>query len=348
MSGKHRKTKHRRTQEQTTEGFEPNEPMDDDDPMANLNQLIVRHNDTSYDPRYMDMGGKRQSNSTSTHVEQGSLFRNCAMAIAANQSQEAMAAKKETFTNVDCVPPVPSRQNKHISQDDLSNEMICHPKIENPMERPAYNAEGFEETVPVPQHPKQTPCNQPRNEQPMPQMNNEQQPNNMKYEMDYNATQNIPMNIIPGYTNGNIPINGIMEYNPLVTHRRPFNKYAFRVSYGVVIGIAILLIITRYFLNSVRKHKQKLETENKNTTMAGGYEEYKPNDNIDNENVDECNEDGQRLDRLTIPDKQVNEHIIDINDNENLNAKLIKDIETIKSRQRDSRGRFVKNNDSLL
>ena len=149
MSGKHHKSKRRRTQ-QTTEEFVSSN-VNEDDSIANLNQLIVKNNETSYDPKYMDMGGKRQSNTlmnNSSAVEQGNLFRNCAMAIANQTSINPATPISETImnstqeTNIvipDYAPPIPSKQKRPSPQSDINPNMSRRQQIENPIEKPAYN-----------------------------------------------------------------------------------------------------------------------------------------------------------------------------------------------------------------
>lgn len=120
MSSKQHRQKRRRIKKTEETPNDDNnievDTIDDNNIDADLNKLIVTNNKTSYDPKYIDLANDN------TRCNEGSLFRNCAMAITGQTTIEPLK-KNVDNTNNNIEDNLTTKQNETpIPDNDNINE----------------------------------------------------------------------------------------------------------------------------------------------------------------------------------------------------------------------------------
>lgn len=324
---KQRKRKQNSSMDDLIEQPEKTEQLEEDNGVVNLDQLIVRDEQPSYEPKYIDMNQTNSKNNKqerfTPNENQGSLFRNCAMAIAGKTTVEPLQPIQETFTEQPRQQSTPCPQQQPMEPET--------PPVPQPM--PAIQQPASMEDIPFEQIREQQHGIQKCIPPPM-----------MKNEMNFDYGYRYPVDH---------EVENMIDVDPLRTRRRPFNKRAFRITYIVIVIATILAFVLALVISKIRKHKAEKDKEKENTqhivdTSAPTIPEKQivinpmPTPVINTTNQ-----------QLTPPQIQTfdNNHLAFdtamMGGNEN--DKLINDIEQIKNmRQRDNKGRFVKSTESIL
>ena len=307
MSSKPRRSRKQKRSQHVDEQFVSNED-NNDDVSANLDQLIVRSNEPSYNNKFMEIGNQ-DINNKETFVSSpmksapvqpsGSLLRNCAMAITGQTSIEPIKSipnPKEHFEK----KPEPEPLQEPIEESPQQYQQPMPPQTVNNVEI------AQTENIKV--------CDQV------------QVPTQLRYD---------------GYTDHSIPTDDkIVVINPNVTHRRHFNKKLFRISYIIVIILLVICFGIMFFIHKVKKHQKKLEMEK----LINKIDTVKPNEIPETEEPtmepvmeggDFSNPSDYGFDETTFVDQMETEepHTTP---------------QPNQARMRDSRGRFVKAVDSVL
>ena len=298
-------------------------------PDVNIDQLIVYPTENTYSSPTINVntGEHKKENFTNTKntSSQGSLFRNCAMAIAGKKTVEPaqQIVTKQDDTNSQ-VPPVETFDS--LIQEAQHSQFT--------------EAEQFMQTM------DQEPTQQ---EQAVVTTNS----SDSCTEEFNNEPQYIHLGHQCGHSHIGNSCGEVVCSNPDFVHMRPFNRKAFRVAYIIIVLFFIGLFAAAIVIEGIKKHKNKcesvLETDDKKPLPPPKVENTKVPEETKNVSEDIAVESVESVKSIETDQEDDTLNPYNMTGGDKFHEDLYSAIADIKrERARDERGRFVKQSDNVL
>lgn len=230
MPSKSRRQKKQHNKDKQNE----NQQIADDSVNASLDQLIVTNQEPTYEPRYIDINNMTNNQQQNKQVcEEGSLFRNCAMAIAgkstiqplenniANKQKQTITDNKQNDTQQNAETFETIETNKQIEQNvSVNDEKFAAPVASSAQKR---GVDYFE------------------------------QPQYNQYDYYSNSCGEVSDNVVCR--------------DPIAKRYRRFNKKMFRIFYCIIIVSILLLTGALCVIKNIKKYKLQHNQFNDNNLI---------------------------------------------------------------------------------